>query len=85
MTDDNFTLYFLDTEDDEDYYVLIQGKSATYEDLEQIETAIKTRREERGGNDYTTTDLEDVAVHTFQKLGYNVITNINSERIRCYT
>jgi hypothetical protein len=82
---DSYTLLILDVESDFPevvYYVLLKNAAIKGEHLDKVREAIRTYKKEHE-NEETMLELEDVAIAKFKELGYDVITNIQSDVLPC--
>jgi hypothetical protein len=82
---DSYTLLILDVESDFPevvYYVLLKNAAIKGEHLDKVREAIRNYKKEHE-NEETMLELEDVAIAKFKELGYDVITNIQSDVLPC--
>lgn len=82
---DSYTLLVLDVESDFPeviYYILLKNATIKGEHLDKVREAIRTYKKEHV-NEETMLEIEDVAIAKFKELGYDVITNIQSDVLPC--
>jgi hypothetical protein len=82
---DSYTLLVLDVESDFPeviYYILLKNATIKGEHLDKVREAIRTYKKEHE-NEETMLEIEDVAIAKFKELGYDVITNIQSDVLPC--
>lgn len=82
---DSYTLLVLDVESDFPeviYYILLKNASIKGEHLDKVREAIRTYKKEHE-NEETMLEIEDVAIAKFKEIGYDVITNIQSDVLPC--
>lgn len=83
---DSYTLLVLDVESDFPeviYYILLKNASIKGEHLDKVREAIRTYKKEHENENTMLYELEDVAIAKFKELGYDVITNIQSDVLPC--